>query len=83
MLTQEQQHELNQYVPDSEMVRIVYADLHEGEEDFKDWEETVRQLVKKTIGEDGNIESLFNLMELIYLNAHNEGALETTVYEEG
>ncbi len=83
MLTQEQQHELNQYVPDSEMVRLVYEDIHEGEADFENWEETVRELVKETIGEDGDVESLFKLLELTFMNAHNEGALETTAYEEG
>lgn len=82
MLTQEQASDLRQYVPDSEMVKLVYSELHKDEEDFDNWNETVVNLVGKVVGEDGDIVSLFNLLELTYMNAHNEGALETTAYEE-
>ncbi len=82
MLTQEQFHELRQYVPDSEMVKMVYAELHKEEEDFKDWDEAIQHLVKKALGDDGDIESLFNLLELTFMSGHNEGMLEATSYEE-
>ncbi len=82
MITQEQFADLKQYIPESPMVKMVFADIHQGEEDFDDWDEVIQHLIKDTIGTDGNIESLFTLLELTYMNAHNEGALESVAYEE-
>ncbi len=82
MLSQEQFHDLKQYVPESDTVKMVYSQLHEGEEDFDNWDEAIQHLVSKAVGEDGDVKAFFDILELTYMNAHNEGALEVISSEE-
>ncbi len=82
MLTQEQFHDLKKYVPGSEMVKMVFSELHEGEEDFSDWDEAIQHLAAKAVGSDGDTKAFFDILELTNLNAHNEGALEAISSEE-
>ncbi len=80
-MTQEQHSDLRQYIPESDTVKAVFVDLHP-EEDFKDWDSATHSLVNKAVGSNGDINAMFSLMELTYLNAHNEGMLESAIYEE-
>ncbi len=82
MLTQENFYDLKQYIPESETVKMVYAELHQDEEDFNNWDEVVEHLVEKAIGTDGDVDILLDLLELTRMNAHNEGALEVIAFEE-
>ena len=72
ILTQEQYSDLRKYaIPESDMVKLVYEDMVEKE--ISDWEKEVTDLVNGSL--NGDKESLFNLLELIYTNAFNEGEL--------
>ncbi len=75
MLTHEQFADLKTYIPESDTVKMVFAELHP-EEDFDDWDEAVTTIVAK--GLNGDKDSLFTLLELTYLSGHNEGLLEGT-----
>ena len=72
-MTQEQFSDLKRYIPESDMVKLVFEEMHP-EFDFSDWDAAVVVLVDKALSGDKN--ALMNLLELTYLNAHNEGLLE-------
>ena len=79
MLTQEQFHDLQTYIPESDVVKSVYAELHP-EENFTDWNEAITHMIDQAL--NGDKEVLLNILELVYLNAHNEGMLELAVFDE-
>ncbi len=72
-MTIEQYTDLQKYIPESDTVRAVFKDMHP-EFDFSDWEKAVVTLVDRAF--IGDKDALFNLLELTYLNAHNEGFLD-------
>ncbi len=72
-MTQEQYADLINYVPESDAVKMVFKEMHP-EWDFSDWGKAVFTLVDRALTSDK--EALMNLLELTYLNAHNEGMLE-------
>jgi hypothetical protein len=71
-MTQEQYADLQKYVPESETVQMVFADMHP-DFDFSDWDKAVFTLVDRALV--GDKDALMNLLELTYLNAFNEGEL--------
>ena len=73
-LTQTQAADLPKYVPNSPTVRMVFEDLLDIKID--NWEEAVAKMIEATL--DGDADSLFDLLELTYLNAHNEGLIEAS-----
>ncbi len=79
MLTQEQFHDLRTYIPPSDTVKSIYANMHP-EEDFDSWGEAIENMISKALS--GDKDTLFNLFELIYLSGHNEGMLESASFEE-
>lgn len=79
-MTQEQFSDLKRYLPKSDIVKMVFEELHPEDVDSKHWEETIVKMAERTL--DGDCEALFELLELTYLNAHNEGLLDGTDYEE-
>jgi len=71
-MSQEQYADLKKYaVPESDMVKLVYEDMVQREID--DWEEEANSLVENAL--NGDKEALFDLLELVYTNAFNEGEL--------
>ena len=70
-MTQEQYADLQNYIPESDMVKMTFEDIigHSVE----DWEGQVHKMVTESLS--GDKEALFNLLELVYLNAYNEGEL--------
>jgi hypothetical protein len=72
-MTQEQLFDLQNYVPESDQVKMVFKEMHP-EWDFEDWGKAVFTLVDKAL--TGDKEALMNLLELTYLNAQNEGMLK-------
>jgi len=79
-LTQDQYSDLQRYVPESDMVKMVYNDLHDTIVNADKWNEAVEEMALKALS--GNSESLLNLLELTYLNAHNEGLLDGATFSE-
>jgi len=73
-LTQIQAADLQKYIPESEMVKLAFQDVIG--QPIEDWETAVRNLIEGTL--DGDQQALFDLLELTYLSAHNEGMLEAT-----
>jgi len=73
-LTQENYADLKKYVPESPTVKMVFEDLLDLKID--DWNEAVENMVKSAL--DGDPEALFDLLELTYLNGHNEGMIEAS-----
>lgn len=71
-LTQTEYADLQKYVPASDTVKMVFSGMLNQEID--NWDEAVQKMIDDSL--DGDQESLFNLLELTYLNAHNEGMLE-------
>jgi hypothetical protein len=53
------------------MVKLVYEDMVQKE--IECWEDEANALVEAAL--NGDKEALFNLLELTYLNAYNEGEL--------
>jgi len=79
-MTQEQYSDLQKYVPESDMVRLVFEEMHP-EFDFSDWEKAPATLVERALA--GDSKALFNLLELTYMNAFNEGELAMMSVEKG
>ncbi len=83
MLTQEDYADLKQYIPESDQVKITFAELHP-EEDFSDWDATLNSLICKAVGEDGKAgdnKVLLDLLDLAFTSGHNEGMLESITDE--
>ena len=80
MLSEEQLTNLEKFIPESDTVRMVYKSMHPDEEEETSWDLTLTKLIKKAL--NGDKESLFNLLELTYLNAFNEGELAIIDIEE-
>jgi hypothetical protein len=80
-MTQEQYSDLQRYIPESDTVKMVFEEMHP-DWDFSDWDKAVFTLVDRALTEDKD--ALMNLLELVYLNAHNEGMIEATAdgYED-
>jgi len=66
---------LKKYIPESELVRITFEELHGGK--IEDWDGTVQNMVNLALS--GDKDALLDLLELTYLNAHNEGFLDGTL----
>ncbi len=79
MLTQEQFADLRTYIPPSDMVKNVFDETHP-ELDFEDWGDAVEHMIAESL--KGDKRMLFSIMELVYMNAHNEGMLEASALEE-
>jgi hypothetical protein len=77
-MTQEQYADLAKLVPESDTVKMVFQEMHP-DFDFNDWGKAVFTLVDRALV--GDKDALMDLLELVYLNAHNEGMLEGTVDE--
>ena len=75
-MTQEQYADLQRYIPESEMVRLVFEEMHP-EFDFSDWDKAVIDLTEKALS--GDKTALMNLLELTHMNSFNEGLLEGAV----
>jgi len=72
-MTIEQRADLQKYVPNSEMVRTVFKELHPNF-DFSDWDKAVFTLIDRALV--GDKTAMMDLLELTYLSAHNEGMIE-------
>jgi hypothetical protein len=72
-MTQEQLHDLGKYVPESDVVKAVFEDMHPTW-DFTDWNKAVFTLVDRAL--TGDKDALMDLLELVYLSGHNEGMLD-------
>jgi hypothetical protein len=72
-MTQEQRADLQKYIPASDMVKMVFNNMHPTFE-FQDWDKAVFTLADRAL--TGDKDALMDLLELTYLNAHNEGVLE-------
>jgi len=72
-MTQEQYADLQRYIPESDMVKMVFETMHP-EFDFSDWNQAVTDLADKALS--GDKEALLNLLELTHMNSFNEGMLE-------
>ena len=70
-LTQVQYADLQKYVPESDTVKMVFEDTIDHK--IKNWPEAIEQMIIAAL--DGDADSLFDLLELTYLNAQNEGML--------
>jgi len=79
-LTQDQYSDLQRYVPESDMVKMVYNDLHDTIVNADKWSGAIEELALKALS--GDSEALLNLLELTYLNAHNEGLLDGATFPE-
>ncbi len=77
-MTQEQYSDLHTYIPASDMVKMVFLDMHP-ELAVDDWSVEISKLADNALS--GDTDALFNMMELIYLNARNEGQLEVALDE--
>lgn len=71
-ITQEQFADLKKYIPESDSVKMAFEDTI-GEK-IENWEEAVAKMIQGSL--DGDPDSLFDLLELTFLNAHNEGFLD-------
>ena len=69
---QEQYADLLKYVPESDMVKTVFEEVIGKKID--NWNEEILKLGNLALA--GDTESLMNLLELTYLNGHNEGFIE-------
>jgi len=79
-LTLEQQEDIIKFaVPKSDMVKFVYEDIVNHKID--NWDEKVQELATDSL--NGNVESFFNLLELIRLNSYNEGELNYAADQKG
>lgn len=78
-MTQEQYSDLQRYIPQSEMVKITFESLVGYE--IEDWAKEINVLIEQSL--NGDKEALFNLLELTYLNAYNEGELADAAYTKG
>ena len=56
------------------MVRLAFSDMETLGEDS--WEATIAVMMEKALS--GDRDKLFELLELTYVNAHNEGWLDGT-----
>jgi hypothetical protein len=71
-LMQEQYADLKKYIPESPTVKAAFEEIMEHKID--NWEEAIQQMISSSLS--GDKEALFDLLELTYLNAHNEGFLD-------
>ncbi len=72
-MTQEHYSDLKKYIPESDMVKMAYGDSTFLDDD---WEKIVQEMVTGAL--EGDRDKLFELLELTYVNAHNEGFLDGT-----
>jgi hypothetical protein len=79
-MTQEQYADLQKYVPESETVKMVFADMHP-DFDFADWDKAVFTLVDRALV--GDKDALMNLLELTFMSGMNEGELNMMSMEKG
>jgi len=79
-MTQEQYADLQKYVPGSETVKMVFADMHP-DFDFSDWDKAVFTLVDRALA--GDKDALMDVLELVYLSGLNEGELSMMSVEKG
>jgi replication-associated recombination protein RarA len=71
-MSHEQYADLQKYtIPASNMVKIVYEDMVQRK--IECWEDEANTLIEAAL--NGDKDALFNLLELTYLNAYNEGEL--------
>ena len=73
-MTQEQTADLKRYIPESDTVKMAFEAIV-GKE-ISDWEKEVQSMVDAALA--GDKTALFDILELTYLNAHNEGFLDGT-----
>jgi hypothetical protein len=71
-MSQEEYADLKKYIPESDMVKMAFSSMKTDE--GSTWDETIQEMITKTL--DGDEESLFKLLELTYVNAHNEGWID-------
>ena len=78
-MTPNQLKELKDFVPESEMVKSVFQNMHP-DINIENWEETIEDLAKQAL--NGDINSLFTLLELTASNFYNEGMLDEAAAQE-
>ncbi len=79
-MTQEQFADLQKYVPPSDMVKMVFQEMHP-DFDFTDWDKAVVTLVDRALVGDKN--ALMDLLELTFMSGMNEGELAMMSVEKG
>jgi len=79
MLTPQEKEELQSYIPESDMVKIVFSSIHP-EIDTDDWNSVIIDMTKKAL--KGDKHAMFTLFELISANSYNEGMLDEISKEE-
>jgi hypothetical protein len=76
----EKQELIKRYIlPESDTVKIVFQDSIE--KDIENWEEEISNLIDKTM--NGDKKAFQDLIELVYLNAYNEGEISYASIEKG
>ena len=71
-MEQEQYSDLLRYIPDSDSVKMVFEDIVQKK--IENWPEEIYAMANEALA--GNTDALSNLLELTYLNGHNEGFIE-------
>ena len=71
-MSQEQYADLQKYIPESDLVRLTFEEIHGGKID--DWDKELSLMIEQALA--GDKDKLFELLELTFLNAHNEGFLD-------
>ena len=66
-------------LPESDIVKMVFQDSIE--KNIENWEEEINNLIDKTL--DGDKKTFQDLIELVYLNAYNEGEIAYASIEKG
>jgi hypothetical protein len=75
--SQEQIVDITRYTPTSDTVKMVLEnELLATNTDSGDWDRIMANMLYSTL--DGNIDSLADLLETVYLHAHNEGMIEAS-----
>jgi hypothetical protein len=82
MLTVEEREQLNKFIPESEMVKLTFSNMHPEidihQEDFK---HLIINFAEKAL--QGDKKSLITLLELTAINSYNEGMLDEFASTEG
>jgi len=72
--SQEDYADLFKYIPKSDTVKMVIENMLEKK--IENWNEEIMIIANNAL--DGDVNSLMILLEITYLNAHNEGMIEGT-----
>jgi hypothetical protein len=80
-MTQEQYADLKSYLPESETVKMVFADMHPELNLDDNWDASVFTLVDRAL--NGDKDALMNLLELTFMSGMNEGELNMMAMEKG